>query len=191
MNSAAPLAAAVAAPLASTAATHARLCARGLCVQWARHAGELARVADGGPVTADTVAAAALIGATAAELLTAAPLSPWWLGYVAHVGDALEGLCSLAGSAMSGDGLAAPGMAPAQRATSGALDARAAAHGSAAALAVGIMGEDAGIVGAPLDGAEPGERALLAALLDRATAGDDAALDLHRYLSAGADGGRD
>lgn len=107
MNSAALASAAVTAPPGSTGATHARLCARGLCVQWARHAGELARVADGGPVTADTVAAAALIGATAAELLTAAPLSPWWQGYAAHVGDALEGLCSLAGSAMTGDGLAA------------------------------------------------------------------------------------
>lgn len=190
MNSAAPLAAAVTASPASTGAAHARLCARGLCVQWARHAGELARVADGGPVTADTVAAAALIGATAAEFLASAPLSPWWQGYAAHVGDALEGLCSLAGSAMSGDGLAAPGMPPAQSSTSGALDARQAAHGVAVALAVGIMGEDSGIVGAPLDGAEPAAAALLAALWERQAAGDDDALDVFRYLSDGADGGQ-
>jgi len=91
----------------------AAVCARALGDTLARHGGELARVADGGTVTGDTIAAAATIAALAVELLTNAPLLPWWQGYTANVGDAVDGLLDLSSAARSGT--AAPTLAPAGR----------------------------------------------------------------------------
>lgn len=65
----------------------------------AEHAAELARVADGGAVTRDTIIAAATIAATAAELLAALPLSPYWRGYVARWGDDIDRMLSIADAA--------------------------------------------------------------------------------------------
>lgn len=161
--------------------------ARGLCRALAWHAGELARLADGGTVTGDSIAAASSIAAGALEVLTAAPLRPWWQGWAANLAGAVDGLCDLTGAAWQGS--AAAGIAPAT-ADRGPLDAARAARDIAAALAVGILEASAeGIAAGPLDTDAPAVRALLSALLDRAnsSAGDDAALDLHRYLSEGED----
>ena len=61
---------------------HAAL-ADSLRTTYAEHVDELARVAEGGPVTRDTVIAASVIAASAVEVLAALPLAPWWLGFVA------------------------------------------------------------------------------------------------------------
>lgn len=156
--------------------------ARALCADVARHAGELARVADGGAVTGDSIAAAASIAADALELLTAAPLRPWWRGYAAGLSDAVDGLCDLTGAAWGGT--AAAGIGPATRPNRAPLDVGRVAHDAASALAVGILATSDGIAAGPLDAAAPAVAALLTALTDRATAGDDAALELHVYLTA-------
>lgn len=66
---------------------------------FAEHAAELARVVDGGPITRDTVTAAAIIAATSAELLTSLPLSPYWRGYLAWLGDDVDRILSIADAA--------------------------------------------------------------------------------------------
>ena len=66
---------------------------------FAEHADELARVADGGAVTRDTVTAAAIYAACAVELLAGLPLSPYWRGYVAQWGDDVDRILSIASAA--------------------------------------------------------------------------------------------
>ena len=66
---------------------------------FAEHAAELARVAEGGDVTRDTVTAACVITAGAVELLAALPLVPYWRGYVARWGDDVERMLSVADAA--------------------------------------------------------------------------------------------
>lgn len=185
IGAASDLAGAMLEPGEGATASSARA-ARGLCRALAWHAGELARLADGGTVTGDSIAAASSIAAGALEVLTAAPLRPWWQGYAANLSGAVDGLCDLASAADGGS--AAPGIGPAAHVYRGPLDAARAARDIAAALAVGVLeASGEGVAAGPLDTDAPAVRALLSALLDRASssAGDDAALDLHRYLSEG------
>ena len=117
------------------ASERAATAARGLCGALATHGGELARVAGGGSVSGATFAAAALVAVDALDVLTAAPLAPYWRGYVSSLSDALEGLCSLA----HGAGLGTVSPLPAAGAIAVVpLDVAAAARGGLDALAVGL-----------------------------------------------------
>lgn len=77
---------------------HAAL-ADSLRTTYAEYADELARVADGGTVTRNTVIAASVIAASAVEVLAALPLSPWWQGYVSRWGDDVDRMISVGGAA--------------------------------------------------------------------------------------------
>lgn len=63
---------------------------------FAEHAAELTRVADGGTVSRDAVAAATLIAASAVELLAALPLTAFWRGYAAALADDVDRIRGIA-----------------------------------------------------------------------------------------------
>lgn len=66
----------------------------------AEHDAELIRVADGGTVSREIVTAAAMLAASAVELLAALPLSPFWRGYVAALADDAERIRGIADAAV-------------------------------------------------------------------------------------------
>jgi len=156
--------------------------AAALCYEWARLAPAIAAAADGAPLTAATLEGAAALASSALEVVAAAPLAPWYAGYLAALCDHdAGGLLPLASAARLG--LLSPDLAPGRDAAGG-FDPAAAADGAAAALAHGTMyAARVDALAAPLPGStSPALAALLSAL---EACGDDAA-DLALYLR-GAD----
>jgi hypothetical protein len=73
---------------------------------YTNHAAELARVADGGAPTAQTIDAAADVCRDAAALLSALPLTTWWQGWAASCADVVAVLCEATAGAELEDGAA-------------------------------------------------------------------------------------
>lgn len=124
--------------------------AAALCGAFVRCAGDLAALAEGAPIGPAALQGVALIATLAADILAAAPLSPWWQGRLEDLpGDAgpLFGAWIAATNGTLSPDIPAAGHGA-------ALDIAAIERGALAALAVGLQNaaDDYGVA-APADAA--------------------------------------
>lgn len=110
--------------------------AGGMCSAIVRHAHELARLADGGRPTADSLIAAAELAAEAGQLVRSCPLSDWWQGWAEnHASVRMDDLAIAARYGTAGN------LPPAGQLDGAPLDVGRAVAGMLDVLAVGVVAE--------------------------------------------------